>query len=102
MKKPANDKKETRERKDHGDVFEVENVRWVDGKNGKEGVAFFSLIYQDMKVYNCKIVSGSNGDFVSFPSAKGSDGKYYNQAWMELSENDTKRIIELVEAALEK
>lgn len=86
--------------KDHGDVFKVDNVRYMDGKDGKHGIAFFTLIYHDMKIYSCKVVTGKNGDFIAFPSSKGSDGKYYNSAWMELSEDDTKSIIKMVEDAL--
>lgn len=93
-------KSKTNEKKDHGDVFKVDNVRYVEGKNGKNGFAFFTLIYYDMKIYSCKVLTGEHGDFVAFPSSKGKDGNYYNIAWMELSEADTKSIIKMVEDAL--
>ena len=96
----SNAKSKTNEKKDHGDVFKVDNVRYMEGKDGKPGVAFFTLIYHDMKIYSCKVVTGKNGDFIAFPSSKGNDGKYYNSVWLELSEGDTKSIIKMVEDAL--
>ena len=93
-------KSNKKEAQDHGDIFKVENVRYMEGKNGKNGFAFFTLIYHDMKIYSCKVLTGEHGDFVAFPSSKGKDGNYYNIVWMELSEDDTKNIIKMVEDAL--
>lgn len=61
---------------------------------------FFDMVVNGVTIYGCKVVEGSKGDFISFPSHKGKDGKYYNHAWVKLSEEDTKKIIAQVEEAL--
>lgn len=40
----------------------------------------FGLEHNDATIYGCKLIEGSKGIFVSFPSRKGSDGKYYAHA----------------------
>ena len=40
----------------------------------------FGLEHNDATIYGCKLIECSNGIFVSFPSRKGSDGKYYAHA----------------------
>ena len=40
----------------------------------------FGLEHNDATIYGCKLIEGSNGIFVSFPSRKGTDGKYYAHA----------------------
>jgi DNA-binding cell septation regulator SpoVG len=48
------------------------------------------------------VVEGKNGDFLSFPSRKGKDGKYYSICWARLSEDDQKEIIAAIEKELNK
>lgn len=40
----------------------------------------FALEHGGAIIYGCKLLEGSNGVFIAFPSRKGSDGKYYNHA----------------------
>lgn len=40
----------------------------------------FGLEHNDATIYGCKLIEGSQGIFVSFPSRKGTDGKYYAHA----------------------
>ena len=40
----------------------------------------FGLEHNDATIYGCKLIEGSQGIFVSYPSRKGSDGKYYSHA----------------------
>lgn len=61
---------------------------------------FFDMVVNGVTIYGCKVVEGSKGDFISFPSHKGKDGKYYNHAWVKLSDEDSKKIIAQVEEAL--
>ena len=72
----------------------------VTRANQVNDTVFFDMEVNDVSIYGCKVVEGSKGDFISFPSHKGKDGKYYNHAWIKLSDNDTKDIISQVEAAL--
>lgn len=78
---------------------EVKNVRVVDGKNGD--LVFFTLTINDITIYNCRVATGKNGDFISFPQYKGSDGKYYNNVYVALTDEDSAHIIEAVQAAID-
>lgn len=40
----------------------------------------FALEHNGAIIYGCKLLEGSNGLFIAFPSRKGNDGKYYNHA----------------------
>lgn len=61
---------------------------------------FFDVTINGVTIYGCKVIEGKNGDFISFPSHKGKDGKYYNHAWVKLSDEDTANIVKQVEDAL--
>lgn len=60
----------------------------------------FTLIVNEVSIYGCRIVEGKNGDFVSFPSRKGNDGKYYSHAYIKLSASDVDTIEELISKEL--
>ena len=68
---------------------------WGEGKG-----ASFDMKLNGVSLYNCRVVEGKNGDFISFPSYKGNDGKYYSHYWAKLSEENTKEIIAKVEEML--
>lgn len=72
----------------------VERVR-----DTNKGV-FFTLVLNGIYIHSCKVVEGKNGDFISFPQYKGSNGKWYSYVWTPLSEADSNHIISLVEAEL--
>ena len=59
----------------------------------KDGSVVFDMTINNVTIYNCRIVEGKNGDFVSFPSYKGNDNKYYRYAYTELDPLD----VELIE-----
>lgn len=77
---------------------EVKNVRVVDGKNGD--LVFFTLVINGVTIYNCRVATGKNGDFISFPQYKGSNGTYYNDAYVSLSDEDSKKILADVQKAI--
>ena len=79
---------------------QVKNVRVIAGKNGD--LVFFTLALNGVTIYNCRVATGKNGDFVSFPQYKGSDGKYYNNVYVSLAEEDSERILQLVQAAIDE
>lgn len=62
-----------------------------------DGNITFDLQVNGVTIYGCKIAEGKNGQFVSFPSRKGKDGKYYSYAYIALSEDDQKVIFEQIE-----
>jgi DNA-binding cell septation regulator SpoVG len=59
------------------------SIKWVPGKypqfniniSRAEGETEF------LSIKGCRIMSGSNGEFVSYPSQKKDDGKYWNHVW---------------------
>lgn len=65
--------------------------------NQVEDLVFFDVEINGVTIYGCKVVEGKNGDFISFPSHKGKDGKYYNHAYIKLSDDQAKDIISQVE-----
>lgn len=88
MKKP--------EKKSAVNTMEVTRAMSFDN-----GGVVFDITINGVSIYNCRVVEGSNGDFVSFPSHKGKDGKYYSYAYIKLTDEDTKEIISQVEKVLE-
>lgn len=52
----------------HGDQFNVQ----VSSKAGEDHF---------LAIKGCRVVSGSNGDFVSFPARKMDSGKYWTHVW---------------------
>lgn len=82
---------------------EASNVS-IDAKvtraNQVKDAVFFDMEVNGVTIYGCKVIEGKNGDFVSFPSHKGKDGKYYNHAWVKLSDDDTAAIVKQVEEML--
>ena len=76
----------------------VQNVRVVDGKNGD--LIFFTLVINGVTIYNCRVATGKNGDFISFPQYKGTNGTYYNNAYVSLSDEDSKKILDAVQKAI--
>lgn len=80
----------------------VQSAEVVRAKSFDNGGVVFDMIINGVSIYNCRVVEGKNGDFISFPARKGSDGNYYSHAYIKLTEDDTKNIIGLVEKALEE
>ena len=79
---------------------EVKNVRVVEAKNGD--LVFFTAVINGVVIYNCRVATGKNGDFISYPQYKGSDGKWYNNVYVSLTEEDSNKILELVQAEIDK
>lgn len=77
----------------------VKNVRVVAGKNGD--LVFFTLELNGVTIYNCRVATGKNGDFISFPQYKGSDGKYYNNVYVSLSDEDSAKILEEIQKQID-
>lgn len=83
------------------EVNEAVNVNAkVTRANQVNDTVFFDLELNGVSIYGLKVVEGSKGDFISWPSHKGKDGKYYNYAWCKLSDEQQKEIIHQVEKML--
>lgn len=79
--------------------MEVKNVRVIAGKNGD--LVFFTLELNGVTIYNCRVATGKNGDFISFPQYKGGDGKYYNNVYVSLSDEDSAKILEEIQKQID-
>lgn len=66
-------------------------------KQFDDGKIAFDMIVNDVTIYGCRLIEGKKGMFVSFPQRKGNDGKYYNIAYLKLSENDVESIVAQIE-----
>lgn len=80
--------------------FGVDNVRVVDGKNGD--IIFFTLTINEVTIYNCRAATGKNGDFISFPQYKGTNGNYYNNVYIAISDDDSKKILDEVQKKIDE
>ena len=85
-------------KKKNDEVVKIEAK--VTRANQVENTVYFDVELNGITVYGCKVVEGKNGDFISFPSHKGKDGKYYNYVWVKLSDEDTAAIVKQVEEML--
>lgn len=70
-----------------------------------DGAILFALdiqVAEDrvLTVYNCRVVDGQKGNFISFPARKGKDGKYYSHAYLQLTDDEQEEIIEEVSKTL--
>lgn len=93
--KRTNEKKQTQ---DFGRVDFVDVQRVRDTKTG----VWFTLILNGVTINNCHVVEGKNGDFIGLPSYKGTDDKYYNTVYFKFTPEDNDRILEMIEAELNK
>ena len=78
-------------------TFEV--IRAKAFENGS--VSFDLTIDGFITIYNMRVVEGKNGDFISFPQRKGTDGKYYSYVWFKMDDADEKAILEKVQEVLD-
>lgn len=64
----------------------------------KTGTIFFDLDINGLTVYGCTVAKRKTDEreFISFPSRKGADGKYYSIVYAALSQEDQDRIIDAV------
>lgn len=89
IKKP-NEKTE----KKTDNVIEVLKVKEI---KGRKDCYRFTMRVNGVTIYGCQYITytdrnGNEKNFVSFPQFKGSDDKYYNHVWCELSDEDVTRI----------
>ena len=63
----------------------------------EDGAIAFDMTVNGVQIFNNKLVEGSKGTFVSFPSRKGKDGKYYSYAYIQLSSEEVQDIVAQIE-----
>ena len=78
--------------------YEVEVTRAHEFKSGDIS---FDMVVNGVNIYNCTYMNESEKikhAFVSFPSRKGSDGKYYSYAWFRI----TDELLDEIEKGIEE
>ena len=85
---------------------EIEVLRAVEfpEKNGQHNIGFDVKI-NGVTIYGCILIQGEKEDgeeysFPTFPQRKGKDDKYYNIAYVNLSDADKEAIEKGIEALL--
>ena len=84
-------KKKNEEKEVHVQDLEVLRAKEFRGNY------FVELKVNGVTIYGCRYVEGSKGDFISFPSKKGKDGKYYNHCYVPFTAEQVKYIAEEIE-----
>ena len=75
----------------------IYDIKVLRAKEYKE-TTFLDLEVNGVAIYGCRFVEGKNGNFISFPSYKAKDGKYYNHAYVKLDD----AAIALIDEELDK
>lgn len=79
---------------------EVKDVRVIETRKGD--MVLFTLVINGITIYSCRVATGKNGDFISFPQYKGTNGNYYNTVYVVLSDEDSKKILDEIQAEIDK
>lgn len=77
----------------------VDSLRVLNAREWEKGDVTAAIVINGITIYNVRIMQTKDGDheFLSFPSRKGNDGKYYHYVYMALSNEDTEKIIEAID-----
>lgn len=103
-----NKEKKATENKQAGvpEIPQIKILRVKDfSKEGQEGCCIaFDMLVNGVTIYGCYyregVKNGEEWSMVSFPSKKGSDGKYYNHAYIKLTPDDIQAIGKTIEGML--
>ncbi len=100
----AINKKKNQETKAEAQELTIKVTRARDfTKDGADGCSIaFDMIVNGVTIYGCwyregKDKKGEDYSMVSFPSRKADDGKYYNWAYVKLSDADVENISKQIE-----
>ena len=99
--------KKTEEKAEQAQVLAIEVLRAHDlTKDDQEGCNIaVDLKINGVTIYGCfyregKDKKGNDYSMVSFPSHQGKDGKYYNYAYVKLTDEDVEKISKDIEKLL--
>ena len=99
MQRTKKQNQEAAPERQYGEMTSFKCERAYEGRD----VVFFTGVINGVTIYNMRVCTSKDGkDFIGFPSVKGKDGRYFNEAYFPLSPDDTAVIIECVEDWLEK
>lgn len=77
----------------------IEVLRVKEFKGEKNNI-ICDLKINGISIYGVRVIEGKNGDFLSFPQRKGSDGNYYSICYCRLSDAELKSTLEVIEKML--
>lgn len=77
------------------DSFSVDNVRMWDDTSVTADIRL-----NNVYIYGVRVVEGKDGDFLSLPSRKAKDGKYYSICYFPFDDSDQKAILAEIERKL--
>lgn len=73
------------------DALSIKNVRFYKGKS------YFTIVDDITEVHGCTVKESSDGfPFVSFPSYTGNDDRWYKHAYVDLSDDETDEIADII------
>ena len=101
MARKTNDSK--KETKNENVVLKGENVEIIIRPYEDGALLGFAtvIIYGFIKIYNCRVLNGTNGVFVALPQYKGTNGKYYSHCYIDPEDDDGKFISDEISALLD-
>lgn len=69
----------------------------VIGSRERFSISFEPFDGMLIAIHGCRVVSGKNGDFISFPAWKDKEGNYHDYAYMTFSDDEKDDIINTLE-----
>ena len=90
-------KKNSKKNVEHDEVVSFEILKATQFNWGVS----FNMVLNGVTIYNCTVAETREGkQFISFPSRKGSDGKWYSYVYFRFANADLEVILGAVEKAL--
>lgn len=83
------------------DAMHAMNVKITNVRLVTDTLVCFTINLDGISLYNMKLCEGSKGRFITPPTTKGSDGKYYKQYGLWLDEEAQNWLMEVVLRELE-
>ena len=89
----------TRKTKKQNEWMAVNNMSGfsVIGSRERFSISFEPFDGMLIAIHGCRVVSGKNGDFISFPAWKDKEGNYHDYAYMTFSDEEKDAIINTLE-----
>ena len=73
-------------------IKNIEVVKAHKYEKDNQLTIFCDIKVDNVVIYGCRFVTGAKGDFITFPSYKADNGKYYNYAWTSFTSDEVKEI----------
>lgn len=89
----------TRKTKKQNEWMAVNNMSGfsVIGSRERFSISFEPFDGMLIAIHGCRVVSGKNGDFISFPAWKDKEGNYHDYAYMTFADEEKDAIINTLE-----